>query len=185
MTTPETPPLYSIGHSNRSLEDLIALLRERGVTLLADVRSHPASRRHPQFDRRVLAASLAEAGIKYRWLGRALGGLRKGAAQSPHTALAAAGFQAYADHMLSAEFQEAALQLLELGRRSVTAFMCAERAPQDCHRAYLADYLVTHGAPVVHILAPSQCAQHRLNPLARLDGGRLIYNRTEQFQLEL
>ena len=68
--------IWTIGHGTRPVEELASMLGRAGVRLLIDVRAHPGSRRHPQFDRGALANSLAVRGIAYQWEGKALGGFR-------------------------------------------------------------------------------------------------------------
>lgn len=165
--------VYSIGHSTLEIEDLIALLREHGIALLADVRRYPGSRRHPQFSRDDLAPALAECGIEYVHL-PALGGRRKPRRDSPNTAWRNEQFRGYADHMASNEFRAAVDELLARAIRT-TAVMCAEAVPWRCHRNLLADELVRRGIEVVHILGPGATEPHALNPSARTEGDHLIY----------
>ena len=169
-------PVFTIGHSTRSLEDFLALLEEHGVELLADVRRFPGSRRFPHFTREPLAAALTEAGMDYRHL-PGLGGHRKPRPDSPHTHWTNAGFRAYADHMETAEFKGAFAQLLKLADDLTTALMCAEAVPWRCHRQLVADALVAGGRRVVHIFAPGHAEDHVINSAARvLPDGRLIYD---------
>src|SRR5439155_1456212 len=98
--------IYTIGHSTRSIEDFIALLRAHGVTQLADVRTVPKSRRHPHFAREALLRSLPAAGIDYRHVA-ALGGLRKPRSDSGNTAWRHEGFRGYADYMETPGFDTA------------------------------------------------------------------------------
>jgi len=169
--------LYTVGHGDRSLAELVAILAAAGVEHVADVRSYPASRRHPQFGKVALEAGLREAGISYRWAGETFGGLRKERGASRHTALTEAGFRAYADHMATRPFREAVDHLLAQARPARLAVMCAERRPWECHRWYLADAFVVAGARVEHLIEVGVSRPHRLNPLARLEDGVLIYDR--------
>jgi|SRR5579859_1366700 len=164
--------IYTIGHSTRSLDELIRLLRENGVERLADIRRFPGSRRYPHFSRESLAQALPEQGIEYEHIPQ-LGGRRKESAESPHTALRNAQFRGYADHMLSAEFQEGMHRLLSSDK--TTAIMCAEAVPWRCHRNFVADELVRRGIEVVHIIGPESRKRHALNPIARIEGDHLVY----------
>lgn len=166
--------VWTIGHSTRTLEALVALLRTHGIRRLADVRSLPRSRRHPQFDAAVLPGTLAEAGIQYVHL-PALGGLRRGRPDSPHTALRNPSFRAYADHMQTPAFAAALDDLVALARQTPTAVMCAEALPWRCHRWLLADALVARGEPVAHILSATAAERHALTPAARVDGTQVTY----------
>lgn len=177
--------IYTIGHGNRAIEEFIALLREVGIECLVDVRAYPASRRHPQFAGEALERSLAEAGIRYIWEGKALGGRRKLVKDSPHVALKNPGFRAYADHMMSAEFREGLARLIGLGRERRSAVMCAERLPWECHRNLIADRLVAGGAAVMHLGIAADARPHRLSPEARVEDGVVIYDAGAQRRLEL
>ncbi len=167
--------LYTIGHSNRSAEELIALLREHAIRRLADVRRYPVSRRHPQFSRDALAGALADAGISYRHV-EALGGHREEIADSPHQALDEAWRRGYADYMESAAFHAALTELMVWAAEAPTAVMCAEASPDDCHRALLCDALLAGVAKAVHILGPGRMSEHALTATARVDGRRVIYD---------
>ena len=156
--------IFTVGHSTRAQDELIAILREAGVELLVDVRRFPGSRRHPQFGREALRAGLAAAGIAYRHEPD-LGGRREPRPDSPNTAWRVAGFRGYADHMASAEFR-AALERLIAPPDTPTAVMCAEAVPWKCHRQLIADALAARGAEVVHLLGPGQRKIHVLNPNA-------------------
>lgn len=167
--------LHTIGHSTRSIEELLALLAEHRIDLLVDVRRFPGSRRHPQFAREALAASAQEAGVEYRWV-EALGGRRSRRPGSPHTAWRVAGFAGYADHMDTPEFQAAAGELLAAARDRQVAVLCAEARPEQCHRRLIADHATAQGMPVTHILSPGRSALHRLPDFARVVDARVIYD---------
>lgn len=179
--------LWSIGHSTRSLETLIAALRAHHIEALADVRSFPRSARHPQFNEETLACELPRAGLAYVWLGKELGGYRKQRnPDSPHTALPSAGFRNYADHMETQEFKRGVEALLELAGRQPTAFMCAERLWWRCHRSLLSDYLTAIvGAEVIHIHDEKKTEPHPLHRTARVAAGRLVYDVGESARLAL
>src|SRR5262245_48836364 len=104
--------IWTIGHSTRSADEFIALLRGNGIAGLADVSTIPKSRRHPHFARESLAARLSREGIEYRHFA-SLGGLRKPRADSPNGAWRNDAFRGYADHMMTREFFEAVDELLE------------------------------------------------------------------------
>jgi len=168
-------PVFTVGHSTRSAEELIALLREAGVERLVDVRRFPGSRRHPQFGREALAASLAAAGIEYLHAPD-LGGRRAPRPNSPNTGWRVAAFRGYADYMDAPEFQAALARLAAAAAERPTAILCAEAVPWRCHRRLIADALVARGVEVVHLLAASRREPHALHPDARrLPGGRLVY----------
>ena len=169
------PPVYTAGHSTRSIEELLALLAEHGVTTLVDVRRYPASRRHPQFSRDALAASLAGDGIRYVHEPD-LGGRRSARPGSPHTAWRVEAFRGYADYMETPEFQAALDRLIQRSQGETVAILCAEAVPWRCHRRLISDALVARGITVLHILGPGRADPHELDPNAQiLPGGRLLY----------
>lgn len=172
--------LYTIGHGNRSAEGFVTLLNEAGIEVLADVRAHPVSKRHPQFARAALKAELARSGIGYVWEGKDLGGFRKPRPDSPHVALAMDGFRGYADHMETVAFEAAIGRLVEMGRNQRVAIMCAEKNPAECHRSFIADWLAAHGVAVMHLIALGQAQPHRPSEAGRIVNGRLIYDRQAQ-----
>jgi uncharacterized protein (DUF488 family) len=177
--------VYTAGHGNRPIEEFIGLLQEAGVKALVDVRAFPASRRHPHFARAALETSLPGSGIRYIWEGQVLGGRRRPAADSPHVALRHPAFRAYADHMTTDAFREGAARLAETARAAPVAIMCAERLPWQCHRFLISDYLVAHGIEVVHLVNPGKRQPHRLNAVARLREGQLVYDGETQKELGL
>jgi uncharacterized protein (DUF488 family) len=171
--------IYTIGHSTRTHDELVALLSEHRVTRLADVRRYPGSRRHPQFSRESLELTLPSSGIVYEHF-EDLGGRRKPVKDSPNGAWENEQFRGYADYMSTPEFRAAVDRLLDSERD--TAVMCAEAVPWRCHRNLLSDELVRRGIEVVHIIAPGSAQTHQLSKMARIDGERVIYP-PEQTQL--
>jgi uncharacterized protein (DUF488 family) len=166
---------YTIGHSTRTIEDLIAALQAHDIRTLVDIRAFPASRRLPQFNREALEQSLAAGGIRYAWM-KELGGYRKKIrAESPHIALRNESFRNYADYTLTEEFGAAIQGILGLARGSRTAYMCAERLFFHCHRMIVSDYLVAHGHEVLHIEDARPVKPHHLTSDARIVDGELIY----------
>jgi uncharacterized protein (DUF488 family) len=175
----DTPPagsalILTIGHSTRTLEELIALLRAHRVERLVDVRAYPRSRRHPQFNSDTLPASLAAAGIDYGHL-PALGGKREGRPDSKNIGWREPAFRAYADHMDTAVFAGGLAALLAAAARQRVAIMCAEAHPSHCHRSLISDALVARAVPVEHIVGPGPRQPHRPPPFARLADGRVTY----------
>jgi uncharacterized protein (DUF488 family) len=167
--------LYTIGHSTRTIEDLIAALRSHRIESLVDIRAFPMSRRLPQFNRESLEKSLPAAGIRYVWM-KALGGYRKkSVVESPNIGLRNESFRNYADYMLTPEFESAIGELASLAEKSRTAYMCAERVYFRCHRMLVSDWLVAHGHEVLHIDAEGPVRPHHLTAEARMFDGKLIY----------
>lgn len=167
--------LYTIGHSTRSLDELVAALQAHQIQTLVDIRAFPMSRRLPQFNREWLEESLPAKGIRYVWV-KALGGYRKKTLdESPNLALRNESFRNYADYMLTPDFERAAAELVTLAESSRTAYMCAERVYFRCHRMLVSDWLVAQGHEVLHIDGTGPVKRHVLTGEARVDDGRLIY----------
>ncbi len=181
----EAGTLFTIGHSNRSLDNFLDVLHSYNIEQLIDVRSHPGSRRVPVFNRNTLSPALEEEKIAYAWFGHELGGLRRDKTDSPHTALATDGFRGYADHMASPTFLQGIQRLTSLARNNKVAIMCAERAPCQCHRSMIADYLLLNHWRIIHLIDINNCQEHQLNPLARSQNQHLIYDQLDQEQLDL
>jgi uncharacterized protein (DUF488 family) len=167
--------LYTIGHSTRSLAELIEALQAHEIRTLVDIRAFPMSRRLPHFNRESLEAALPAVGIQYVWM-KELGGRRKKTlTESPNIALRNDSFRNYADYMLSSDFKAAEAELVATSERSRTAYMCAERVYFRCHRMLVSDYLVTQGHQVLHIDATAPPRPHKLMAEARVINGELVY----------
>lgn len=169
---------FTIGHSTRTLDEFIELLRGSGVQMVADVRSIPRSRRHPQFNLDLLPAELALRQIGHVHL-PALGGRRPrqmAPADSPNGYWRVVSFLNYADYAMGADFAAALAELRTLGTARPTAIMCAEAVWWRCHRRIITDYLLARGETVLHILGPGQVHPAQLTPsvVVRPDG-RLVY----------
>jgi uncharacterized protein (DUF488 family) len=168
-------PIFTIGHSNRTITAFTTLLKSASVDLLADVRSYPVSRYSPQFNKATLEESLLGEEIVYRHL-PALGGRRPVSKQpSPNSLWREGGFRNYADYAMTPAFRAGLDILLELGREHTVAIMCAEADWHNCHRRIVTDYLLAANVEVHHILDRGiEAAQ--FTPGARKEtGGRVIY----------
>jgi uncharacterized protein (DUF488 family) len=167
--------LYTIGHSTRTLDELIETLHAHSILTLADIRSFPMSRRLPHFNRESLEQTLPTAGIRYVWM-KELGGRRKTIRDdSPNIALRNSSFRNYADYMLTEEFRGAAANLIGMAAISRTAYMCAERMYFQCHRMLVSDWLTAHRHEVLHVDGTGQAKPHKLLAEARVIDGELIY----------
>ncbi len=169
--------LYTVGHSTRSLDELIELLDEHNIGILVDVRRWPSSQRYPHFNRESLAKKLSDHGIRYDWLGEQLGGYRKkglGEA-SPNEAWRSRGFRNYADYTMTKGFREGIENLLELVGDNKLAIMCAEQLYWRCHRRIISDYLIVKGQTVTHIIGKGKTEEHRLTSFAKIINGELRY----------
>src|SRR6185369_14353784 len=134
------PVIFTVGHSTRSFEELLAILRAHGVKRLIDVRTIPRSRHNPQFNRETFSKALHNRGFSYRHM-KALGGLRRARPDSTNTGWRNASFRGFADYMQTSSFKEALDALIELATQKRTAIMCAEAVPWRCHRSLIADAL--------------------------------------------
>ena len=200
--------IYTIGHSTRTLDELVGALKAHGVSTLVDIRSFPMSRRLPHFNRASLEVELPKHGIDYVWM-KELGGRRKKIRNdSPNTGLRNDSFRNYADYMLTPEFAQAIERLLEITKETAdpstafgrsgdltspgmtgtksagnTAIMCAERVYLQCHRMLVSDYLTAHGHAVLHIDDDKHLPrQHKLMAEARLVDDKLVYNAPDLFR---
>jgi uncharacterized protein (DUF488 family) len=134
--------VWTIGHSNRSIEKFLELLNEHSIEVLADIRSFPTSKIE-HFKRENLKHWLPENGIKYVWLGKELGGYRKGG---------------YKRHMRTKLFREGVQKLLEIAKQRKICIMCMEKNPKYCHRRFLSAYLERKGVEVIHIIEKGQAS---------------------------
>jgi len=177
MNASNSPPheiVFTIGHSTRSIEVFIRLLRAHQVQQLLDIRRIPRSRHNPQFNRENLSAALRRARIHYRHLPR-LGGLRHSRRDSPNTAWRNASFRGYADYMQTPEFEIGLERCIGLAKRQRAALMCAEAVPWRCHRTLIADALVARGMQVREITSRLRARDHVLTPWARVEGTHVSY----------
>jgi uncharacterized protein (DUF488 family) len=157
--------VYTVGHSTRSLEELVEVLAGARVELLVDVRSVPRSRRHPQFTRESLAESLPVRGIDYRHEPQ-LGGFRRSHPDSPNRGWEHQAFRGYADYMASEEFSTALARLQAGAREQPTTVICAEAQWWRCHRRLIADALLVRGWRVLHLGLAEQPIEHELTAFA-------------------
>lgn len=166
--------IYTIGHSNRSIEEFKRLLIEHSVEVLADVRRFPSSK-YEHFKQDKLKESLKDVGIDYIWF-EGLGGYRKKILEnSPNTAIKSRGFRNYADYMLTNEFREEVEKLIEIAEKRKVAIMCSEKFFWKCHRKFISDYLTFRGFIVIHIIN-DVVKEHRLSREARVTDIGLIYD---------
>ncbi len=186
MKRPDTAsPLVvmTIGHSTRSADDFIRLLKSNGVKRLVDVRTVPRSRHNPQFNRSELSPRLHSARLHYRYM-PGLGGFRHSRPGSINTGWRNASFRGYADYMQTPEFENNIAALVELATRERTAIMCAEAVPWRCHRSLIADALLARGIEVREITGIDRSQPHRLTPWARVNGKRVTYPAEENKNAE-
>jgi uncharacterized protein (DUF488 family) len=169
---PET--LWTIGHSTRSLDEFIALLKGNAIEVLADVRHFPGSRKYPHFNVEPLRQGLHDAGIDYEPFTE-LGGRRKVQPDSPNTAWRHPAFRGYADYMQTETFHDGIERLKVLASKQPTAIMCSEAVWWRCHRRIVADYLLYRGRSVIHLMGPARLEPATLTRAAMAKGAMLAY----------
>jgi uncharacterized protein (DUF488 family) len=170
--------VWTIGHSTRTIQELIGLLRHHHIQTLVDVRHFPGSRHLPHFNQAALHDTLATAGVRYEHLVE-LGGRRPVRADSHNVAWRNASFRGYADYMETRPFLAGVDRLLGIARASRTTIMCSEAVWWRCHRSMIADSLKAAGVDVFHILGPGKAQEHPYTSAAQLVGGRLSYEGSE------
>ncbi len=176
---PRGPVVLTCGHSNRRLDDFLALLHAHAITRYVDIRRYPSSRRHPQFSRATLAGALADAGIAYVHE-EALGGHREPLPDSANTGLGAGWLRGYADHVATEAFRLALARVIAVARDEEAhgghvVVACAEKNPADCHRQILADALIARGARVLHVVDEAPPRAHEPPSTARFQDGTVAY----------
>ena len=170
-------PFYTIGHSTRSIEDFVDLLRESDVRLVVDVRTVPRSRTNPQYNKDTLPGTLAQFQIGYEHIA-ALGGLRghkRDIAPEVNGFWQNASFHNYADYALTDTFRHGLAQLREIGGATTCAIMCAEAVWWRCHRRIITDYLLAADEAVFHILGPGKVEPARMTEGAKTGPAGLTY----------
>ena len=191
--------IYAIGHSTRTLDELVATLKAHDIRTLVDIRSFPMSRRLPHFNRESLEVELSKQGITYVWM-KELGGRRKKIRNdSPNIGLRDDSFRNYADYMMTTEFAQGIERLLTIAQGEAgpstsfglteegngdgnTAVMCTERVYFQCHRMLVSDYLTAHGHSVLHIDDDKHPPRkHKLMAEARLVDGKVVYDAQQLF----
>jgi uncharacterized protein (DUF488 family) len=176
VATESAVSLSTVGHGTLPQAAFLDLVCRAGLAQVVDVRSHPGSRRNPQYGRHELETWLPAAGVDYTWEPR-LGGRRHSDPLSPNIALRHPAFRAYADHMSTADFRSALGELVGLARHREVAVMCSEGVWWRCHRRLIADALVLlHGVQVTHLFHDGRVALHQPAPEARVVDGGLVYD---------
>ncbi len=168
------PVIFTVGHSTRTLDELVEILRTHGVERLVDVRTIPRSRHNPQFNRETLGKALHNRHLSYRHM-KTLGGLRHARPDSTNTGWRNASFRGFADYMQTPAFGEALEKLLKLAEQKPTAIMCAEAVPWRCHRSLIADALTARGYKVRDIMSVTSAKPHALMTMARVHDQQVTY----------
>jgi uncharacterized protein (DUF488 family) len=166
--------IYMIGHSTRTLDEFVEILKAHAIALLVDIRTIPRSRHNPQFNGDNLAHDLPKRGIAYLHL-KELGGLRKAQKNSINTGWHNASFRGFADYMQTRAFVSALRRLMQLGKSRCLAVMCAEGNPFRCHRSLVADALTVRKVHVLHISGKTSARAHTMTKFARVNGTKITY----------
>lgn len=168
------PSIFTVGHSTRSIDEFLELLRAHGVKAIVDIRSIPRSRHNPQFNADVLEHFLRQNRISYRHI-KELGGLRHARKDSLNLGWRNASFRGFADYMATPEFTKGLELLIEVAIANKTAIMCAEAVPWRCHRSLVGDALTKKGWLVRDIMSRTVAARHLLTPFLKMRKGQLTY----------
>ncbi len=172
----EATIVYTIGHSTRSLESFIGILKEYSLSKVVDVRTIPRSRHVPQFNQGTLPNDLQRIEVSYAHL-PGLGGFRHARKDSLNVGWRNASFRGFADYMQTPEFEKSLLELMNMIGRERLVVMCAEAVPWKCHRFLISDALLVRGIHPQHILHSGKLLIHSLTPFAKVDGVRITYPR--------
>jgi len=169
-----SPPIYTIGHSTRSVAKLVELLRRQDIRTVVDIRRFPRSAHNPQFNAETVASELAGSAIAYVHEPR-LGGRRHNTViDGENAGWRNTSLRAFADYMATTEFQGGLTKISELSRGGPLAIMCSEAVPWRCHRSLVADALLACGREVFDIIG-DRVSAHRITPFARVNGTRVTY----------
>ena len=166
--------IFTVGHSTRSLDELVAILRSFDIRAVADVRLIPKSRRYPHFNDEFLARALPERGIAYLPF-RSLGGRRRPRKDSPNLGWRNESFRGYADFMQTSAFESALQELISAASERATTTMCAEAVPWRCHRSLISDALLVRGWRVMDVMNEGKAAPHKLPDFAHVEGTVVTY----------
>jgi uncharacterized protein (DUF488 family) len=167
--------VYTLGFSNRSWDETVAILQAQNIRRLVDIRTLPGSRRTPQFNQDNLQQKLPEAGIEYVHL-KSLGGLRKPDKNSTtNAAWRNDGFRGYADYMQTPAFEDALKALIGLVAEKRSVYVCTEAVFWKCHRQLVSDALIVRGYRIGHILGAAKVQEHVLTSFAKADRVRITY----------
>ncbi|HUQ65396.1 MAG TPA: DUF488 domain-containing protein [Flavitalea sp.] len=172
--------IWTIGHSTRSLEEFVTMLRSFKIEIVADVRHFPASRKYPHFNKASLEVALPQHHIQYVHI-ISLGGRRKVNPASINTAWKNNAFRGYADYMETYAFKEGIAELISKALKQQTAFMCSEAVWWRCHRSMVADYLKVQGWKIMHIMDERKAQEHPYTSPARIINGELNYSDPSNF----
>ncbi len=173
MNTTSSPEIWTVGHSNRTMDDFLAVIRSFSIEILADIRSFPGSASFPHFNKRSLEKRLPDAGIEYIHLPD-LGGRRKSVPSPGVDIRADRPFQGYAGYIKTAQFSIAATHLEQMAGDKRLVYMCSEAVWWRCHRSLVSDYLKSRGWLILHITGLGKATEHPLANTGKVQQGTLF-----------
>lgn len=144
--------IYTIGTSTRSIEEFIEILKKYNIKIAIDVRSFPKSKKFPHFNKENIKTILENESIQYVYLGKELGGFRKG------------GYESY---METEEFKKGIEKIEKTAIKDLSIFFCAEKIFFRCHRRFISEELVKRGWKVVHIIEKNRIYEHQKRDLSQ------------------
>jgi len=166
--------VYTIGHSTRTINEFIKILRAYKIQAVVDAQTIPRPRHNPQFNEEELRANLLKNDIGYIHL-EGLGGLRHTTKASVNTAWRNSSFRGFADYMQTSEFKNSIELLIKISAEKQTVIMCAEAVPWRCHRSLIGDALVIRNIRVEDIMSENTSKPHALTWFAKVDGNKITY----------
>jgi uncharacterized protein (DUF488 family) len=175
MSATHHKEVWTIGHSTRTIEHFVEMLRSFNIKMLVDIRSFPCSRKYPQFNKENLITSMPANNIEYLHL-KSLGGRRPVHKDSRNTGWKHPAFRGYADYMETDEFKEGIKELESIALEQRTAYMCSEAVWWRCHRSMVSDYLKLRSWLVHHIMETDKATEHTYTQPAKIINGQLSYH---------
>ncbi|MDE1763285.1 MAG: DUF488 domain-containing protein [Thaumarchaeota archaeon] len=166
--------IFIVGHSTRTIESFVDLLKAHSIDLLVDIRTIPKSRHNPQFNEESLKKKLGDSKIGYLHM-KGLGGLRHPDKNSINLGWRNLSFRGFADYMQTREFDSSIKELIKLSKTNTVAIMCAEGNPFRCHRSLVADALLVRHVKALHISSKISAREHVLTPFAKVSGKKITY----------
>jgi uncharacterized protein (DUF488 family) len=172
------PIIFTIGHSTRTLEAFLEILKEFHIQEVVDIRTIPRSRHNPQFNEEDIGKFLRKHHITYTHV-KALGGLRHSHADSLNKGWHNLSFRGFADYMQTDEFEKALNELCEAARKRTIVIMCAEAVPWRCHRSLVGDALLVRQFQVDDIISLTSVRPHLMTSFAKIRGEKITYPAAE------
>jgi uncharacterized protein (DUF488 family) len=166
--------IYTLGHSNRTIEEFIEILKTYKIEQVVDIRSIPRSMHNPQFNKDAIAKSLRSRHINYKQM-KDLGGFRHTLKDTINKGWRKPSFRGFADYMQTDKFNIALEKLIVISNNKTSALLCAESVPWRCHRSLIADALTARGVKVKDIYSKTRVQEHSMTSFAKIKKGRVYY----------